>query len=45
VTGSRSGFGVDEFGIHSIGEPRYNFVLHIEQVRNGLVKALARMSR
>src|SRR5215510_8554633 len=29
-----------KLGVQRIGEPRYNFILHIEQIGNGLVEAL-----
>ena len=32
--------GCHQPGIERVGEPRYNFVLHIEEVGNGLVEAV-----
>ena len=32
--------GFDELGIQRVGEPGYDFVLHIEQIGDGLVEAL-----
>ena len=31
--------GGSEFGIKRVGEPRYDFVLHVKEVGNRLVKA------
>ena len=31
---------LNEFGIQCVGEPRYNFVLHIEEIGDGLVEPL-----
>src|SRR5262245_34973046 len=32
------GLGRNEFGVERVGEPRYDFVLHVEQVGNRLVE-------
>src|SRR5262245_18744989 len=32
--------GRDELGIQGVGEPRYDFVLHVEQVGYGLIEPL-----
>ena len=44
-----SRLSLDELGTQCIGEPRYDFVLHIEKIGDGLLEALgpkmlARMS-
>src|SRR5215471_8175687 len=33
-------FGRDEFGTQGVGEPRYDFVLHVKEVSKRLIKAL-----
>ncbi len=33
-------FSLNELGIQCIGEPRYDFILHVEQIGNGLVETL-----
>ena len=35
-----SRLGLNELGFQRIGEPRYDFVLHVEEVGDGLVEAL-----
>jgi len=35
-----SSLGRHKLGIEKVGEPRYDFVLHVEEVSDGLIKAL-----
>ena len=32
--------GLDELGVQCVGKPRYDFVLHVEQVGDGLVETI-----
>ena len=35
-----AGLGSNEFSVERVGEPRYDFVLHVKEVGNGLVETL-----